>query len=450
MSIITYPLDNITYNAKDAETYLCTRTSGVFSAEDCFKATATGSDRTVTISKGLAWIKNDDYRGKSICSTGDTKIDIPLASGTLSRIDRIVLRFDTNYNASMIVLKQGTASPAPTPPPIEQTPALYELGLCEVRVEAGSVFVAQKDITSTLLNEQVCGVMSDGVKGIPTQQLFDKFSQDFNDWFEGIKSQLSGDVATNLQNQINEVEQTLESYNTKFLSADLKGANDGVATLDNSGKVPQSQLPSMDYIPTSQKAAANGVASLGGDGKVPTSQLPIGKANGVAGLGVDGKIAKVNLPEQPLYLYTFMPMCFTEGGQVYDVTSSSKKWFQKISNLRYSILSRKSMAEMFPDVETSEEFYEKEATCGRLYELTEKLMPYNVTDYAFPAAGSLQVTQTANIIAIHRQASRIVLLTDATIGTADGKQVSFFNLAHIADDDTKNIKAFEISCYKIR
>ena len=29
MSIITYPLDGPTYSASDAETYLCTRTSGV-------------------------------------------------------------------------------------------------------------------------------------------------------------------------------------------------------------------------------------------------------------------------------------------------------------------------------------------------------------------------------------------------------------------------------------
>ena len=30
MSIITYPLDIIEYEAKDAETYLCSRTSGFF------------------------------------------------------------------------------------------------------------------------------------------------------------------------------------------------------------------------------------------------------------------------------------------------------------------------------------------------------------------------------------------------------------------------------------
>lgn len=53
-----------------------------------------------------------------------------------------------------------------------------------------------------------------------------------------------------------------------------KGKSNGFATLDSSGKVPSGQLPSMDYIPTSQKGAANGVASLDSSGLVPEAQIP--------------------------------------------------------------------------------------------------------------------------------------------------------------------------------
>ena len=52
-----------------------------------------------------------------------------------------------------------------------------------------------------------------------------------------------------------------------------KGKSNGFATLDSSGKVPSNQLPSMNYIPTSQKGVANGVASLDSNGKVPSGQL---------------------------------------------------------------------------------------------------------------------------------------------------------------------------------
>ena len=53
-----------------------------------------------------------------------------------------------------------------------------------------------------------------------------------------------------------------------------KGAANGVAELDSSGKVPSNQLPDMDYIPNSEKGVANGVAELDGSGKVPKTQIP--------------------------------------------------------------------------------------------------------------------------------------------------------------------------------
>lgn len=59
-----------------------------------------------------------------------------------------------------------------------------------------------------------------------------------------------------------------------LISQAEKGVANGVATLDSSVKIPVSQIPSLDYIPTTQKGAASGVASLGSDGKIPVSQIP--------------------------------------------------------------------------------------------------------------------------------------------------------------------------------
>lgn len=53
-----------------------------------------------------------------------------------------------------------------------------------------------------------------------------------------------------------------------------KGAQNGVATLGSDGKIPGTQLPTMNFIAASQKGAANGVASLDGTGKVPKAQIP--------------------------------------------------------------------------------------------------------------------------------------------------------------------------------
>jgi hypothetical protein len=58
------------------------------------------------------------------------------------------------------------------------------------------------------------------------------------------------------------------------IPATEKGAQNGVATLGSDGKIPGTQLPTMNFIAASQKGAANGVASLDGTGKVPKAQIP--------------------------------------------------------------------------------------------------------------------------------------------------------------------------------
>ena len=170
MSIITYPLDIIEYEAKDAETYLCSRTSGVFASTGHFDASITGA-REVTISSGLAWIKNADFKGKSVLNDADVPISIPIADGVLDRVDRIVLQFSKTANATSIVLKSGTPSAAAVAPAIVQTETVYELGLYTVSVPAGSTTILASNVTDTRMDETVCGLMRDGVTGIPTAEL---------------------------------------------------------------------------------------------------------------------------------------------------------------------------------------------------------------------------------------------------------------------------------------
>ena len=170
MSIITYPLDGVTYSAEDVATYLCTRTSGVYAKDSNFAVSITGT-RQITIAPGLAWINYDDFKGVSVCSREDTVLTVPDADNTLNRVDRVVLQFDTSSNLTAIRLKTGTPAVAAQPPDILQNHNQYELGLCTISVPAGSAAVTSADITDTRADEAVCGVMRDSVTGIPTAQL---------------------------------------------------------------------------------------------------------------------------------------------------------------------------------------------------------------------------------------------------------------------------------------
>ena len=170
MSIITYPLNGVTYDAEDVSTYLCTRTSGVYAKDTNYAVSVTGA-RQITVAPGLAWINYDDFKGVSACSREAVALTIPDADSTLPRIDRVVLQFDTAANLTAVKLKTGTPAAAPEPPAILQNHNQYELGLCTVSVPAGSSVVTAADITDTRADEDVCGVMRDSVTGIPTAQL---------------------------------------------------------------------------------------------------------------------------------------------------------------------------------------------------------------------------------------------------------------------------------------
>ena len=170
MSIITYPLNGVTYDAEDVSTYLCTRTSGVYSKDTNYAVSVTGA-RQITVAPGLAWINYDDFKGVSACSREAVNLIVPDADSTLPRIDRVVLKFDTAANLTAVKLKPGTPAAAPEPPAILQNHNQYELGLCTVSVPAGSSVITAADITDTRADEDVCGLMRDSVTGIPTAQL---------------------------------------------------------------------------------------------------------------------------------------------------------------------------------------------------------------------------------------------------------------------------------------
>ena len=158
------------YDAEDVSTYLCTRTSGVYSKDTNYAVSVTGP-RQITVAPGLAWINYDDFKGVSACSREAVNLIVPDADSTLPRIDRVVLQFDTAANLTAVKLKPGTPAAAPEPPAILQNHNQYELGLCTVSVPAGSSVITAADITDTRADEDVCGLMRDSVTGIPTAQL---------------------------------------------------------------------------------------------------------------------------------------------------------------------------------------------------------------------------------------------------------------------------------------
>ena len=169
-NIVTYPLNGIDYDAADAAGYTATRTSGVYSSEEDFAVTAAGG-LSVTVSAGVGWVHPARFEGYSVIMREAETLALALADGQRTRIDSIVLRYDAAARKSSLLVLQGTPDTQPTAPGISRTALLYDLCLAQISRPAGSTTIVAGHITDTRLDPALCGVMRDGVTGIPTEEL---------------------------------------------------------------------------------------------------------------------------------------------------------------------------------------------------------------------------------------------------------------------------------------
>lgn len=168
--IVLYPANDCDFDAADVAAYLAGLTSGVFSGAEDFPVTAAGG-LTVTVGAGRGWVHPSRFTGYSITKREADTLTLPLADPSLPRIDLIVMRYDAGARAASLQVLQGTASSTPTAPAISRTELIYDLCLAEITRPAGSTSITTGQITDTRLDEALCGLVRDGVTGIPTDEL---------------------------------------------------------------------------------------------------------------------------------------------------------------------------------------------------------------------------------------------------------------------------------------
>lgn len=168
--IVLYPANGYDFDAADVAAYLAGLISGVFSGDEDFPVTAAGGLK-VTVGAGRGWVHPSRFTGYSITKREADTLTMPLADPSLPRIDRIVMRYDAGARAASLHVLQGTASSAPTAPAISRTELIYDLCLAEITRPAGSTSISTGQITDTRLDEALCGLVRDGVTGIPTDEL---------------------------------------------------------------------------------------------------------------------------------------------------------------------------------------------------------------------------------------------------------------------------------------
>ena len=179
------------------------------------------NDMTITLKPGNAYINGYKYINDS-----DKSLTIETADGVLKRIDRIVLRYTTLNREIKSYVKKGTFASTPVAPSLQRDADMWELGVADIYIANGAVSISQANITDLRLNNTLCGIVHGVVDQVDTTTIFNQFQtwyletvdvattdiatmlsafqNSFNTWFMAVQGTLSGDVAGNLLNLIND------------------------------------------------------------------------------------------------------------------------------------------------------------------------------------------------------------------------------------------------------
>lgn len=217
---------------------------------------------SVQVLDGQGWINGYWYE-----NSDSLNLSVDVADGVLNRIDSIVLRLGFSERNMWLAIKKGTPAATPVAPALTRSADYYELQLATISIPAGSIKITQAQITDTRMNKSVCGWVTGVVDQIDTTTLFSQFEayleefkanneaefaswteeqraaylawiatqesdfdtwynahtvawqNQFTTWFQTIKDQLGEDVAGQLQNQINVLEDKLNGKATTALYA---------------------------------------------------------------------------------------------------------------------------------------------------------------------------------------------------------------------------------------
>ena len=146
--------DNTTVWADDFAQFAAgIMTNGIIADVDSvLEVTAPTSGMKVNVAPGYAWIKG--HFGKNESSS---EVELTQADGSLSRIDRIVVRLDFENKTVSLTSITGTPSSTPSAPDLVRTGNIYDLGLARVSIPAGTLNITSDMIFDTRRDPDICG-----------------------------------------------------------------------------------------------------------------------------------------------------------------------------------------------------------------------------------------------------------------------------------------------------
>lgn len=225
--MMAWPLNLVEYgyNAEDIMRWMAGKTSGIYGQEGNYQVSHK-SGMTVTVkAEGMlgGWLSNMNRYGIVFWNATDIDLTVSIGDGVNPRIDRVIVSWHIPNQSELpqVEVRKGEPAAEPQPPALVNDGEYAEICLAEITVPAGAVEISQENITDTRLDEELCGIVSTGIEKYPT----DGLDQQFQAWFKNLQYQLSGDVAGNLQKQIDEQGMKKLSHIKSGTNHELTGFN---------------------------------------------------------------------------------------------------------------------------------------------------------------------------------------------------------------------------------
>lgn len=155
--------------------------NGVFNGQ--MQVTA-NDDMSVTVAAGYGYIN-----GKHRHFLTPTTLDLETASGTLDRIDSVILRRNDTERRIFLTIEKGGNAKSPVAPEPTRDGAIYDLKLAEIYIAAGTVKITQAEIADTRMNAAVCGWVAATVKEIDFTQIQAQFDAYFTAYKKNVSDQ---------------------------------------------------------------------------------------------------------------------------------------------------------------------------------------------------------------------------------------------------------------------
>lgn len=173
-------------------------TDGVFASIGGSLMPIAGTGMQVVVKTGKCWFNSTWTLNDALFP-----LDISVADVSLTRIDAIVVEINSaiSTRANTIKVIKGTPSANPAKPVLANTETLHQYALGYVTVGAGVTSITADKIEVNV-GKTTCPFITSVLQQTDITALFNQWDAEFNAWFENVQSQLSGDIAANLQRQI--------------------------------------------------------------------------------------------------------------------------------------------------------------------------------------------------------------------------------------------------------